>query len=123
MKYKNPSMFCSGKKQAARIPITVTIIAFIFSLIFLFLYTLVQQVTGFDIEELKYCGILFAVGLIFQIILFLFIRKDEGFNWKNIALYDRINKKCFRINIIMLVIILFGTFIYANIVLNKGGTV
>ena len=95
----------------------------IFSLIFLFIYTLVQQVTGFDIEELKYCGILFAVGLIFQIILFLFIRKDEGFNWKNIALYDRINKKCFRINIIMLVIILFGTFIYANIVLNKSGTV
>ena len=66
---------------------------------------------------------LFAVGLIYQIILFLFIRKDEGFNWKNIALYDRINKKCFRINIIMLAIILFGTFIYANIVLNKSGTV
>ena len=33
MKYKNPSMFCSGKKQAARIPTTVTIIAFIFSFI------------------------------------------------------------------------------------------
>lgn len=95
----------------------------IFSLIFLFFYTLVQQVTGFDIEELKFCGILFAIGLIYQIILFLFFRKEEGFNWKNIVLYDKINKKCFKINMIILALILFGTFIYANIVLNKSGTI
>ena len=95
----------------------------IFSLIFLFFYTLVQQVTGFDVEELKFCGILFGIGLIYQIALFLLFKKEEGFNWKNILLYDRINKKCLKINMILLAIALFAAFIYANIVLNKSGTI
>lgn len=92
-----------------------------YALTFVSVFALLQILTGITEDDASIVLVSSAsiLGLIvFMVITFFCLRKEETFYWKNLYTLDVGTKLCFKVWGIMLVVIYVGTFIYAHKLLD-----
>lgn len=81
------------------------------------LYSTSQLVTGIthDDEEIFFLSLIFiCVLLIYNFLMFIWLKKEEGFYVKNLLSSDSNNKLCLKVYGVMLGLIEAGCFLYAH---------
>lgn len=89
----------------------------IYSLFALGLFTTQMLILGFSEEELfllQMCLISLAAMIVYDVLIYFSLRKEEGFYWKNLLTADSNTKLCLKVFVLMLAVVEVIAFLYAH---------